>query len=85
VLYSEEELTVLWQEVKKTTAPPRDLTLAEANRLVARLGGYAGRKHDGEPGAESIGRGLSRLLDMARGARIHLPSRALRKRRKKCV
>ena len=41
--------------------------LGEANRLVARLGGYVGRRHDGEPGAESVGIGMRRLMDMARG------------------
>ena len=42
----------------------------EANRLVAQFGGYAGRKKDGEPGAESVGIGLRRLMDMARGWKL---------------
>ena len=46
------------------------LTLGEANKLVARLGGYSGRKGDGEPGAESIGLGLRRLIDMTWGWRL---------------
>jgi Transposase Tn5 dimerisation domain len=47
-----------------------DLTLAEANRLTARLGGYMGRRHDGDPGAESLGIGLRRLMDLTRGWRL---------------
>ena len=46
------------------------MTLAQANRLVARLGGFLGRSKDGEPGAESLGCGLQRLMDMARGWRL---------------
>ena len=47
------------------------MTLAEANRQVASLGGYLGRAHDGEPGAESLGIGLRRLADRAWGWRLH--------------
>ena len=50
---------------KKLT--PQRLTLSEANGLVARLGGYLGRKADGPPGAESLGIGLRRLHDMTWG------------------
>ena len=46
------------------------LTLRDANRLVAQLGGYAGREKDGEPGAESVGIGLRRLMDMVRGWKL---------------
>ena len=48
----------------------RSLTLGEANRLVARLGGYLDRKHDGPPGAESMGIGLRRLIDITWGWRL---------------
>jgi len=44
--------------------------LGEANRLVARLGGYAARRRDGNPGAESVGIGMHRLMDLARGWRL---------------
>lgn len=61
------------------------MTLAAANRLVAHLGGYLGRKRDGEPGVESVGRGQARLRDMVRGA-LTLPLGLLRRsRKKKCV
>jgi len=55
------------------------MTLCEANRLIARLGGYLGRKNDGEPGAESLGLGLSRLMDMARVWRMRGQCEAVRK------
>ena len=43
------------------------MTLGQMNRYLARLGGYLGRKGDGEPGAESLGTGLRRLADMVCG------------------
>ncbi|MCB1126117.1 MAG: hypothetical protein KDM81_06460 [Verrucomicrobiae bacterium] len=44
--------------------------MEQANRLVARWGGYLDRKHDGPPGAESIGIGLRRLFDITFGWRL---------------
>lgn len=43
------------------------MSLGEANRLVARLGGYAARNGDGQPGPESLGIGLRRLHDLVWG------------------
>jgi hypothetical protein len=54
----------------------------EANRLAARFGGYVARKHDGEPGPESVTIGLRRLMDMARGWKLR---REIHEQRKKCV
>jgi len=54
-----------WQAlvVFVTQGPPP--TLREAVRMVAtRLGGFLGRKSDGEPGAQSLWRGLQRLDDI---------------------
>ena len=44
------------------TIPP---SLHEATRLVAKLGGFLARKSDGEPGVQTIWRGLRRLDDLA--------------------
>jgi hypothetical protein len=41
--------------------------LREAVRLIARLGGFLGRRHDGEPGVKTLWRGLQRLHDMMIG------------------
>lgn len=37
----------------------------EAMRRVAALGGFLGRKGDGEPGTQTLWRGLQRLDDIA--------------------
>jgi hypothetical protein len=47
------------------TPPSQPPTLREAVRLVARLGGFLGRNGDGEPGALTLWRGLTRLRDLA--------------------
>jgi len=43
------------------------LGLREAVRVVAQLGGFLGRKSDGEPGAITLWRGLIRLRAMVEG------------------
>jgi len=45
-----------------SATPP---SLHEATRLVAKLGGFLARKSDGEPGVQTIWRGLRRLDDLA--------------------
>ncbi|HEY4036317.1 MAG TPA: IS4 family transposase [Ktedonobacteraceae bacterium] len=44
------------------TLPP---SLHEATHLVAKLDGFPARKSDGEPGVQTIWRGLRRLDDLA--------------------
>ena len=45
------------------------MTLGEAMRMVAKLGGFLGRKSDGEPGTETLWRGLLCLDGMTMGWR----------------
>jgi hypothetical protein len=44
--------------------PSRPLTVRDFVRGVARLGGFLGRKQDGEPGVRALWRGYQRLQDM---------------------
>ena len=43
-------------------------------RLVAKLGGFRGRKGDGHPGATVLWRGLNRLADITETSVIFNPS-----------
>ncbi|MBS3917416.1 MAG: hypothetical protein KG012_20600, partial [Deltaproteobacteria bacterium] len=45
--------------------PDHPPTLREAMRMVATLGGFLGRKRDGEPGTKSLWLGLQRLDDLS--------------------
>lgn len=49
---------------KPPKTPPR---LNEVVRLVAMLGGFLGRKGDGEPGVKTLWLGLQRVMDFAMG------------------
>ena len=68
---SAQEWTILWQVVEPDhplpTGPP---TLAEAVRLIARLGGFLARRRDGDPGVKTIWRGWRRLQDIMTGATL---------------
>jgi hypothetical protein len=77
LVFSEDELQVLYLCVEKKPLPSGEpVSLQQATRLVAKLGGFLGRKSDGQPGPKTLGRGLRRLHDMTTGyrtARAHSP------------
>lgn len=65
VVFDEYEWKALYYFVNKTSRlPAKEPTLQEAIRMVAKLGGFLGRKCDGEPGSITIWRGLIRLNDI---------------------
>lgn len=53
------------RSLKEAVMPTEPPTLRKIIRLVAGLGGFLGRKCDGEPGTQTIWRGLERLDDLA--------------------
>ncbi|MEO6594724.1 MAG: IS4 family transposase [Planctomycetota bacterium] len=60
---------------KKTRTPPSDPPrMRDAIRMVAALGGFLGRKSDGEPGTETVWRGLERLMDFTIAFRMFVSS-----------
>ncbi len=62
---------LLHRVVHKTdTVPESPPSLREAVRQIARLGGFLGRKGDGEPGVKTIWRGLRRLDDLVTGWKL---------------
>ncbi len=65
-LLSEDE----WQGayiLAKKKPPPKPPTLREAIRQIAMLGGFLGRKCDGEPGVKTLWLGFQRLRDFVQG------------------
>jgi len=50
---------------RTSTVPTEPPTVYEAVRWIGQLGGFLGRKHDGEPGITVIWRGWQRLQDIA--------------------
>ena len=63
------EVTVLKKILKKK--PEEPLAIREAVRAIAKLGGFLGRKTDGEPGATTIWRGFQRLEQLIEGYTLH--------------
>jgi len=85
-VYSEEaERKALLACVTQSLAPPGQLpSLRGAIRGVASLGGFLGRKSDGDPGAQTLWLGLQRLDDITAQGRIlalsaHPPSASCRR------
>ncbi len=65
VLLELEEWQTLYCAIHKTTTPPATPpSLGQAVRWIAQLGGFLGRKGDGDPGPLLIWQGLGRLLAM---------------------
>lgn len=64
----------LWLKMLKATrrrlSRVHDLTVYEFYREVAKLGGFLGRKSDGEPGWITIWRGWEQLATLVRGATL---------------
>jgi hypothetical protein len=65
VVFAEEEWRSVWTIVRREPAPEVAPPLNEMIGLVARLGGYLGRKHDGPPGAQVLWIGIQRMRDFA--------------------
>jgi hypothetical protein len=52
--------------IQRTPTPPAEAPqLGTAVRWIAQLGGFLGRRHDGDPGVTTLWRGLQRLQDIA--------------------
>jgi hypothetical protein len=66
VFFEEAEWKALYCFVRQDPKPPdQPPTLREAVRMVASLGGFLGRRSDGEPGTKSLWLGIQRLDDIA--------------------
>jgi hypothetical protein len=67
VFFEDAEWKALVGFIHQTpTAPATPPTLREAIVMVASLGGFLNRKSDGDPGTETIWRGLQRLDDITK-------------------
>jgi len=76
IFFREEEWKALCIHHTKNPVPPhRPPTLNEALRLMAKLGGFMGRKGDGDPGPTVLWRGIQRLDDITETFTIMISSR----------
>ena len=71
VVFEQDEWKALYAFVNETVRVPDETpTLSDAMAMVARLGGFLGRKSDGHPGVVSAWKGLTRLEDITVAWRI---------------
>lgn len=62
----EHEWQALYGTIHQTTeVPPDPPSRGQCVRWIAELGGFLGRKGDGDPGVKTLWRGLQRLTDIA--------------------
>jgi hypothetical protein len=66
----DQEWKVLCAFVRREPPPGKPPPLREAMRMVATLGGFLGRKGDGEPGTITLWHGLQRLQDIILGFKL---------------
>ena len=69
VAFDEDEWKTAYTVVNNQPPPKKPPSLKTMVELVASLGGYLGRKCDGEPGPKAIWVGIQRLTDLVRGWR----------------
>lgn len=74
VYFATEQWKALWLRTGASDIPDDndEPTLREAMRRVAQLGGFLGRKADGDPGAQTLWKGLQRLDDITEMYRVML-------------
>lgn len=71
VLLDEYEWQALYCRIHRVAlAPQKPPTLRQAVRWIAQLGGFLGRKRDGEPGVSVLWKGFQHLVDIAAMYRI---------------
>jgi hypothetical protein len=66
----DDEWKVLHAFVHKESPPPIAPSIRTVVRNIARIGGFLGRKGDGEPGMITIWRGITRLHSLVAGAAL---------------
>jgi len=69
IAFDDDEWKTAYAVVKNQPPPKKPPSLKMMISLVASLGGYLGRKGDGEPGPKALWVGLQRLTDLVRGWR----------------
>lgn len=76
VCFDEAEWKALTAYITKIPVPPAEPpSLRQAIHMVASLGGFLGRKGDGEPGTQTLWLGLQRVDDLAAMWKILVPHR----------
>lgn len=71
LVFELEEWQSVYAIVKKKAPPEKPPSLGEMVCMVAKLGGYLGRKGDGPPGPKAMWRGMQKMMIYAEGWKAH--------------
>jgi len=75
VLLDADEWQGLYCRIHRVAVvPPKPPTLRQVVRWIAQLGGFLGRKRDGEPGVTVLWKGFQHLVDVTAMYRIMRPA-----------
>jgi hypothetical protein len=76
VAFDDDEWQAVYATVKKQPPPSQPPPMKELVGLVASLGGWLGRKCDGDPGPKAMWVGMQRMTDLALGWRARTEQQA---------
>ncbi|WP_444896910.1 IS4 family transposase [Microbulbifer sp. SSSA005] len=68
--YSEKEWRMVWMMRDKSSPPNIPPSMRDITRMLAGLGGFLGRKGDGEPGVKTVWQGYAKLLHYVEAAEV---------------
>ena len=71
VAFDDDEWRSVYSVVKGEAPPAEPPSMETMVKMVASLGGYLGRKGDGEPGPKAMWIGMQRMADLASAWRAH--------------
>jgi Transposase Tn5 dimerisation domain/Transposase DNA-binding len=71
IAFDDDEWRAVYAVVKGETPPAEPPSMGTMVKMIASLGGYLGRKCDGEPGPKAMWVGLRRMSDLALAWRAH--------------
>ena len=70
VVFDKEEWATAWLISKREKPPEKPPKLGEIVQIIARFGGFLGRKGDGSPGAKAIWEGMESVRNYAVGVEV---------------
>lgn len=65
LVFADEEWKAVYMVVRNNPPPEQAPKLGDMIAMIASLGGYLGRKHDGPPGPKTMWIGMQRMADLA--------------------
>jgi hypothetical protein len=69
-IFGDDEWKSVYAVVQREVPPKKPPTIGEIVPMIASLGGYLGRMHDGPPGPKVMWIGMQRMADLAARSRI---------------